>query len=464
MRLLSLFIYSLLYLVGADSISVEKTIGKNLGANSNTQKLLILTNTNEKILKDQFSVFISDLISSGYNVIIKSYNKFSQESDLKLLQYGELIYNNLLIFDISTLDFHPTFPIVYVPKILEFIDKGGNIFSFVDTLDENNLNIETNKGINKLTKECAGITLLPQSTRIIDISTHGPNYSAHIHSNNCIDSDAIFSPETCSEKGILYHGVGFYINNPNNELIVPILSACNTCISIHNSIQSKLHSSFGNFVHSSTSEEIGLIVSMQGRNNARATYSADGKLCSDITVKSNIRNRQFCQEVLSWSFQRKGLLKMDEASHYKINKDIKFINEHYDDTLMYTVEDVVNFSAKFYKLVNNNWESYQSDDIQLEFTMLDPYIRTYLKRNMTEPSGPIYSTTFKIPEVWGVYKFVINYKRMGYNTISYESTVTVRNFRHDQNERFIISAFPYYSTFIVALISFCYLTHLFISQ
>ncbi|KAH8581780.1 dolichyl-diphosphooligosaccharide-glycosyltransferase beta subunit [Cryptosporidium sp. chipmunk genotype I] len=462
-KLFILFVYFFLYSIEAGVGTLGEAPKQIFNADLTSLELLILTNSNEKNIKQQYSIFISNLVSAGHEIKIKTYNRYSQEQDLQLFLYDELLYNNIVILDINNSDAHPSFPMSYVSKILNFIDRGGNLVIFVDTLD-NNFNIGENKGIIRLAKECAGITFLPQNTRLFDLSTYEVTQPTKIFSNNFIESDAIFSSEKLLKKKILYHGVGFSNVIPNNELVIPILTACNTCISVNNDIKSKSLSLFGNYISSSTGEEIGLIMSMQGRNGARATFSSDGKLCSDETIRINNENSKFCKEIFLWSFQQKGLIKIADISHRKMNDNFKKMIENYDETLNYTVEDIVRFSAKFYKFTNDKWENYNSEDIQLEFTMLDPYIRTYLKQSVDESQSSTFSSTFKIPEVWGVYKFVINHKRIGFNTISYESITTVRNFRHDQNERFNIAAIPYYSAFILTLFSFCYFTLLFITQ
>ncbi|KAJ1607336.1 dolichyl-diphosphooligosaccharide-protein glycosyltransferase beta subunit (Wbp1p) [Cryptosporidium canis] len=457
-----LLLFSLLYSIEAGVGTIGEVPKQVFNVDLSSLRLLILSNLNEKSIQRQYSTFISNIISSGHEVVIKSYNRHSQDQDLQLFLYDEPLYSNVVILDIYTPDSHPSFPASFVPKITSFIDRGGNLLVFFDTLDDEGVNIGENKGIRRMAKECAGITLLPQNTNLFDISAKNLDDHARIFSNNCIDSDAVFSPETCSNKGVLYRGIGFSNKTPNNELIIPLITACHTCISINNSIKSKSMIFFGNHLNSSTGEEIGLIMSMQARNGARATFSTDGKLCSDDTILENNDNLKFCRDIFLWSFQQRGLLKITDISHKKINSS-PAMAEQYDETLNYTVEDIVQFSAKIYKY-NDKWEDYDSNDIQLEFTMLDPYVRTFLIKNATDPKGSTFSTTFKIPDVWGVYKFVINHRKVGYNTISYESITTVRNFRHDQNERFIISALPYYSAFIVTVISFCYFILLFISQ
>lgn len=51
------------------------------------------------------------------------------------------------------------------------------------------------------------------------------------------------------------------------------------------------------------------------------------------------------------------------------------------------------------------------DDLQLEFTMLDPHIRTAIPAVADKPGT--YSVTFRAPDRHGVFKFVVNHKRKG---------------------------------------------------
>lgn len=91
-------------------------------------------------------------------------------------------------------------------------------------------------------------------------------------------------------------------------------------------------------------------------------------------------------------------------------------------------------------LDEGKWKPYNADDIQLEFVRIDPFIRTTLKR---QPSGA-YQAKFKIPDVYGVYQFKVDYNRIGYTHLYSTTQVSVRPLQHTQYERFIPSAYPYY--------------------
>jgi len=108
---------------------------------------------------------------------------------------------------------------------------------------------------------------------------------------------------------------------------------------------------------------------------------------------------------------------------------------------MYTIRDFVDYSIVIEERVNGKWVPFKADDVQLEFIMLDPYVRV----NLTHDGKGKYSTSFELPDVYGVFTFKVDYQRPGYTPLQAISRVPVRPFRHDQYERFIPSAYPYYA-------------------
>ncbi|EAW94937.1 dolichyl-diphosphooligosaccharide-protein glycosyltransferase, isoform CRA_b [Homo sapiens] len=80
-------------------------------------------------------------------------------------------------------------------------------------------------------------------------------------------------------------------------------------------------------------------------------------------------------------------------------------------------------------------------DIQLEFVRIDPFVRTFLKKK-----GGKYSVQFKLPDVYGVFQFKVDYNRLGYTHLYSSTQVSVRPLQHTQYERFIPSAYPYYAS------------------
>lgn len=106
------------------------------------------------------------------------------------------------------------------------------------------------------------------------------------------------------------------------------------------------------------------------------------------------------------------------------------------------------YSIVIEQLSEGRWVPFDGDDIQLEFVRIDPFVRTFLKRkgkrgscerHRTQPRGarPLlltclgpspggkYSVQFKLPDVYGVFQFKVDYNRLGYTHL-YSSTQVSR--------------------------------------
>jgi oligosaccharyltransferase complex subunit beta len=89
--------------------------------------------------------------------------------------------------------------------------------------------------------------------------------------------------------------------------------------------------------------------------------------------------------------------------------------------------------------VNGQWQPFQGKDVQLEFVRLDPFVRSTL----VNKNGNL-ELAFQIPDVYGIFKFVVDYNRVGYTHLFSSTTVSVRPLEHTQYDRFIPAAYPYY--------------------
>ncbi len=78
----------------------------------------------------------------------------------------------------------------------------------------------------------------------------------------------------------------------------------------------------------------------------------------------------------------------------------------------------------------------------MEFHRIDPFVRLTL----TADSKGRFQGKFKIPDVYGVYQFKVDYVRPGLSRLVSITQFPVRPLRHDQYERFISSAYPYYAS------------------
>merc|ERR1711916_377327 len=90
----------------------------------------------------------------------------------------------------------------------------------------------------------------------------------------------------------------------------------------------------------------------------------------------------------------------------------------------YRVKDDIEFHAVIQEWDGSAWIPYQTDDIQLEFQMLDPYVRL----TMSHDGAGSYVAAFKVPDVYGVFQFKLNYRRHGYSSLSLAEQVSIRPF------------------------------------
>ncbi|KAL9667551.1 hypothetical protein QQ045_001913 [Rhodiola kirilowii] len=99
------------------------------------------------------------------------------------------------------------------------------------------------------------------------------------------------------------------------------------------------------------------------------------------------------------------------VKHHKVGKD--------NEPVIYRITDDLEYSVEIYEWSGTNWEPYVTDDVQVQFYMMSPYV---LKTLTTDNKG-LYFTSFKVPDVYGVFQFKVEYQRLGYTTLSLSKQV-----------------------------------------
>lgn len=152
---------------------------------------------------------------------------------------------------------------------------------------------------------------------------------------------------------------------------------------------------------------------------------------SDAFLETKSSNLQILTELVKWTFQSKAVLRATNFQHNRLGE--------YTQHGIYRIKDKMQVSIKVQEFSDGKWSDFITDDLQFNAIMLDPYVRkTMICKNGT------YSVDWQLPDVYGVFTFSINYKRHGLSWIEAKDIVQVRPFRHDDYERFIFSAWPYY--------------------
>eukprot|EP01039_Chlorochromonas_danica_P003857 gene3857-4214_t len=425
------------------------------------KRTLVILDDLEKLSK--YSIFLGDLASRGHQL---TYHQ-AEATNLELTEYGEYLFDNVLLFAPKVENFGS----IDVNGLVEFVRSGKNLL--VATAKE------TSESVRELT-EAFGVEVDAKGTEIID---HFERYDeldlAHQHTT-VLAKEAIESPAVLGEFAgqaghhpILFRGVGHSVA-PDNILAVRVLRGNPTS-----------YSYFPNKVIGDSPLRMGqdalLVSAIQGRNNARVLVAGSLDMFSNEFFVTQVNgkasgNRAFCAEVSKWSLGESGVLRFRNIVHHKSDGSPPDVILHekarpdlpvtlYPDpeitrnSLVYRIKDEIVYSMIVEEFRDGVWKPFHSSDMQMEFVMLDAYIR---KTMIADPKSGLFLTTFTAPDSYGVFKFRVLYRRTGYSVIHAETQVSIRPFKHNEYERFIVSAYPYYSSSFSALVAFVIFSVLFL--
>ena len=184
----------------------------------------------------------------------------------------------------------------------------------------------------------------------------------------------------------------------------------------------------------------------------------------------NVGNEKLSRELIKWVVGQKGILRFSNITHNKIDgtppdvilhekKRPDLPNPLYPDpeitrnSLVYRIKDDIVYSMIVEEYRNGVWIPFLANDMQLEFVMLDPYVR---KTMSVDTSNGKYTAVFTAPDDYGVFKFRVLYRRPGYSILHAETQVSIRPFKHNEYERFIPTANPYYASSFSMVLGFLF--------
>lgn len=358
----------------------------------------------------------------GYRLIFK----LADDPSLALMKYGHYLYKNIIIFAPSVEDFGGD---VNIESISKFVDNGGNVLVAGNTA--------SGSAIRELAAEF-GFELDEENAAVIDhlsydLSDDGTHTRIIVPPRNIIDSKYIL-PKI--ESPLIYHGTAILVDK-NNPLALQILTGNKSSYSYNpfNSVTEYPHI---------LGSSLTLIAALQARNNARVVFSGSIYFFSDNAFTSQLNcvtsqkhydvsgNKEFSSFLSKWVFGESGYLRVSSIKHHPLNNQVT--------PNFYTVMDPVVYSIEVDILDSGKWKPFETNDIQMEFVRIDPFVRKTM--NLIKPGK--YQTTFKIPDTYGVYQFKVRYERIGLSYLNNSTQISVRPLKHTQYERFIPSAYPYY--------------------
>jgi len=324
---------------------------------------------------------------------------------------------------------------------VKFIDEGHNV------LVAGGPNVS--EPTRELANEC-GVDFDEDQSLVIDHASYDVSDANGPHTlivtSNWVQSSVLLGKGPSGP--ILFRGIG-HAAAEGSRLLTKVLTGNPTTYS-HNPRQR-----VEQYPQSAGADTL-LVTAVQTRNNARAVLSGSLELFSNKFFLSPVRtplsskstssgNEEFAIELSKWVFQERGRLRASKLTHHQVGSSIT-------NPRSYRIKDDIEFSLLIeeYDGSSQKWIPFTGNDVQLEFTMIDPYIRINLSHN----GKGVYSAAFTLPDVYGVFKFVINYHRLGYTNLEISEQVSVHPFRHNDYERFIVAAYPYYASAFSMMVGF----------
>ncbi|PHT42097.1 Dolichyl-diphosphooligosaccharide--protein glycosyltransferase 48 kDa subunit [Capsicum baccatum] len=390
--------------------------------NPTDRKVLVLLD--DLSVKSSHSLYFQSLQSRGYDLDFK----LADDPRVALQRYGQYLYDALILFSPTIESLGGS---LNAAAILDFVDSGHDLILAADA--------SASDLIREIATECGVDFDEDQAAMVIDHTSFAVSDTEGDHTliagDNFIQSDVILGKEKIKAP-VLFKGIGHSVN-PANSLVLKVLSASPAAYSANP--KSKLSTP-----PTLTGSAIGLVSVVQARNNARILISGSLSMFSNRFFRSGVQkagstinhgrsgNEQFVTEISKWVFHERGHLKAVNVRHHKVGEA--------DEPSIYRINDELEYSLEIYEWSGTSWEPYVADDVQVQFYMMSPYV---LKTMSTDQKG-IYYTSFKVPDVYGVFQFKVEYEKLGVTSLSLAKQIPVRPFRHNEYERFITAAFPYY--------------------
>lgn len=397
------------------------------------KKVLVLYG--QSSIPETHGQFLKGLEAKGLTVDLKSV----KDSGLKLKDYDTWLYDALVLFAPKAASFGGD---ITSKGILDFVDSGKHLILTGSS--------DASDTIRSLALEC-GVEFDDKGTTLFDHFSHqaagGATDPTVVATSHIVESRAIFG-NSQPQAPVLFKGVAATVPS-SSDLVTVALSGEATSYS-HDPKKT---------LPDPPALPVGgaaaLVSLVQARNNARVLVAGSLDMFSNaffdasVTVAGSGKtypksgNKDFCLAVSLWALGERGVLRVGPLTHH-------LVSDPAGTPSLYRVMDEVEVSLDVQLEEGGVTTPYEADDLQVSFNMLDPHIR----QPMTHDGTGRYSLRFKVPDVYGVFKYVIDYSHRGYSYISLQQVVPVRPYKHDEYERFLLPAYPYYASVLSTMAAF----------
>ena len=358
--------------------------------------------------------FFSQLESRGHALSFAAVGS----AEARLSELGEWLFDGLVLVAPRAEELGPELD---AGAVAEFIDAGRSVF------------VGGGCEVGFATREVAaevGLEFDAEERVVIDHAAFDVKDHTKDDDHTLIVADA-FTPAAvmvgAAPQPVLYRGAGMRLAD-ENELVLSVLTGAATTYSW--STLDEVDAA-----PAASGAELLLVAAMQARNNARVVVCGSWDMMSDEffalpAQKFHAKgpnpsgNRAFASNITAWLFDGAGSLRLSEVQHQLVGGGAQSV---------YTIKEEVSFGFTVEVLEEGGWAPFVADDLQMEFTMLDPYYRLFVPH----VGQGRYNVSFVLPDVNGVFQFRLDYRRVGYTHLQSSTQVNVPPPRHDGYARFL---------------------------
>ena len=387
------------------------------------EKVLLLLS--DDALANSHSELVSVLSSGGMQVETRRLT----DSTLQLQHWSTWLYDGVVVLSKGSSDLGGALDSSW---LVDFVDDGGSLFVATDE--------KPSASIREIAAQF-GADFVQQGAAVVDHVSHDAKLGPSSLLTEVMYPSAVMNGTP--GLPVLYKG-GALTTSADSTLAIRALMPSPTAAVTSGDPRLDI-SGF----------DVSLAVGMQSRTNARFCVVASLDVLSDqsfgarvthaaTSKSSETGNRAFGQSLLRWTMGLQGVLKHQNVHHHRTGEHLAPMHS------TYTVNDNITMEVQVLERWGSDWVPHVSDSLVAQYTMLDPYVR----QPMQHKGGGNYELTFRAPDVYGVFKYVVDYNRPGYSFLQFEELMPLRPLRHDQYPRFILQAYPYYAALLSISIGF----------
>ncbi|PFH62825.1 hypothetical protein XA68_11606 [Ophiocordyceps unilateralis] len=404
--------------------------------------------------RDAYTLFLGDIESRGFEIAYET----PRSERLRLSHLGERTYDHIVFLPAKVKGLGPNL----TPKhLVEFVKAGGNVVVALAS---------TTPAPSSLVSFLAEfeVTLPAERTGlVVDHFNYDSLSAAEAHDVLVLDAPAKAPAATTD----LFTMPGAVLVLPRTSghvlgqspLLTPLLRAPFTAYSYNPKDQLETVDPDDLFA---SGQQLALVTTVQARNSARVAIIGSAEMLQDKWMEAKVahvdrkpakvENREFAKRLTGWAFQEIGVLRVNSIEHHL--KGSKEMNP-----AIYRIKNDVTFSISMSEYSWDKWVPFKvpkDDYVQMEFSMLSPFVRLNLRKTKTTETATIFSREFMLPDQHGIFNFRVNYKRDLLTYVDEKRTVSVRHIAHDEWPRSfdIVAAWPWLSGLwatIMAWVMFC---------